>query len=270
MKVMHIMNKTIIRKTVSIILTASIGASLASCRTTPTTTNTRDYQTTVTTTTSETTEIPTTETEPPTPTPLFTKTYTYTLFEDNDVPLTLSMNIDIDEYLKSTDDGEVFELFRLASDLGWLEMGEYTYEDYQAAMAEDPDQKKIGHSNWFTYDYGDHCAVFSIALWIDDIEEYGEPQLSLATFEYLRKDLTLPFFDDYLDNPAHGKVILNYRRHFSLAEYHVEGQHCRCSRSDAIILAYSLWCITNSPNDNSSIQDPFEPYRDYDYDIIIP
>ena len=266
------MNKTIIQKAVSIILIASIGASLVSCKTNPTVTTSEEQPTvTITTATAtETTALTTTETEPPTPTPLFTKTYTYTLFEDNDEPLVLSMNIDIDEYLKSTEDGEVFELFRLASDLGWLEMGEYTYEDYQAAIAEDPDQKKIGHSNWFTYNYGDHCAVFSTALWIDDIEEYGEPQLSLATFEYLRNDLTLPYFDDSLDNPAHGKVILNYRRHFSLAVYHVEGQHCRCSRSDAIILAYSLWCITNSPDDNSSIQDPFESYRDYDYDIIIP
>lgn len=262
------MNKANIHKAVSIILIASIGASLASCKTEPTVTTTSEL--TTTTTTTETTEETTTETEPPTPTPLFTKSYTYTLFEDNDDPLTLTMNIDIDDYLKSTENGEVFELFRLASDLGWLEMGMYTYEDYQAAMAEDPDQQKIGYSNWFTYDYGDHCSVFSIAVWIDDIEEYGEPQLSLATFEYRKNDLLLPYFDDSLDNPYHGTVILNFRRHFSLAEYHVESQHCRCSRSDAILLAYSLWCITNSPDDNSSIQDPFESYRDYDYDIIIP
>ena len=63
--------------------------------------------------------------------------------------MTISMNVNIDEYITSDGDKEVFELYRLASDLGWLEKGAYTYDDYVAAMEANPEQTKIGHSNWF-------------------------------------------------------------------------------------------------------------------------
>ena len=62
--------------------------------------------------------------------------------------MTISMNVNIDEYITSDGDKEVFELYRLASDLGWLEKGAYTYDDYIEAVKANPDQTKIGHSNW--------------------------------------------------------------------------------------------------------------------------
>ena len=81
------MKRTFIYKTISLMLTASIGAVLASCNVEPDPTTTTSEQPTATTsaTTSETTEettteATTTETEAPTPTPLYTRSYSYTLY----------------------------------------------------------------------------------------------------------------------------------------------------------------------------------------------
>lgn len=269
------MKKSILNKIVSTALIASVCVSAAACDIGPGTSETSAPVVTTTETTraptenTETTETSET-TEAPTPTPLFTRAYSYTLYEDSDDPISISMYVNIDDYFKTTDDGEVFELFRLASDLGWLEKDMYTYDDYQAALSENPDQKKVGHSNWFTYAYGDHKAVFTVTEYIEDIEGYDDRQVSMVSFEYIRNEFSYPYFEDANENSAHDKVVINIKRHFKNCDYEMEGQHCRCSREDAIVIAYSLWCIANSPNTNMPIQVPFEPYRDEDWDIVLP
>ena len=62
--------------------------------------------------------------------------------------MTISMNVNIDEYITSDGDKEVFELYRLASDLGWLEKGAYTYDDYIEAVKANPDAHPLFHSDY--------------------------------------------------------------------------------------------------------------------------
>ena len=208
-----------VRKAVSLLLTACFCASAASCGTEPSESTTESTpvtttsETTTVTTTSETT-TETTETEPAGPD--FSKSITYNLFPGTIDDMTISMNVNIDEYITSDGDKEVFELYRLASDLGWLEKGAYTYDDYIEAVKANPDQTKIGHSNWFEYKYGDHRAVFTISEYIEDIDKLC---------------------------------------------YLVSGQHCVCSREDAIIIAYGLWFFSVNPDDCTVYRDDFKRFN---------
>ena len=253
-----------VRKAVSLLLTACLCASAASCGTEPsesttesTSVTTASETTTVTTTSETTTE--TTETEPAGPD--FSKSITYNLFPGTIDDMTISMNVNIDEYITSDGDKEVFELYRLASDLGWLEKGAYTYDDYIEAVKANPDQTKIGHSNWFEYKYGDHRAVFTISEYIEDIEKFDSRQVSWISFEYLRNDLGMPYFEDSGSNYGHGKVLYGFKKHYDKLCYLVSGQHCVCSREDAIIIAYGLWFFSVNPDDCTVYRDDFKRFN---------
>ena len=132
----NLLGKGFARKAVSLLLTAALCASVSSCKTDPEesiptdsstteTSETTTSETTTVTTTTETSET-TTETESTDP---FSKSIAYRLFVGNPNSLTLDMNVNIDDYIKTDGDKEVFELYRLASDLGWLEKGAYTHDD---------------------------------------------------------------------------------------------------------------------------------------------
>lgn len=262
------MKSDLLRKAVSLTLITSMCVSFAACQSTDASAVTDTSETT--TEAAATTTIETTETTETIETSELIQEYTYTLYDYTDNPVTLCMGINIDDYISKTGDGEVFELFRLASDLGWLEKGLYTYEDYEAATESDPDQKRIGHSNWYSYSYEDHRAVFIINEYIDDIPGSDRRQVSLISFEYMKNEFTLPYFEDADSNYAHNKVILSFDFHFEDDCYFVGGQRSMCSREDAIVIAYTLWIMSNSPDDSSGIQEPFEPFRDDFYGILLP
>ena len=260
------MRKGFAKKAVSLLLTASLCASVSSCKTGPDESTTSETVTTVTTTsetttvttTTETTEATTTETEPTGP---FTKSVAYRLFVGNSNSMTIDMNVNIDDYITKDGDKEVFELYRLASDLGWLEKGVYSYDDYVAAIEANPNQTKIGHSNWFEYKYGDHRAVFTISEYIEDIKKFDSRQVSWISFEYLKNDLGMPYFEDANSNYGHGKVLFGFKKHYDKLCYYVSGQHCVCSRDDAIIIAYGLWYFTVNPDDCTAYRKDFEKFK---------
>ena len=261
-------NRNIIfKKAVSALLTVCLCASMASCHTDPTissepetsTTVTTTSETTTVTTTSETT-TETTETEPAGPD--FSKETAYWIFSGTKDSMTIYMNVNIDDYITTDEDGqEVFELYRLASDLGWLEKGVYSYDDYKAAMEANPDQTKIGHSNWFEYKYGDHRAVFTISEYIEDIEKFKSRQVSWISFEYLKNDFGIAYFDDASSNYGHGKVLFGFKKHYDKLRYRVSGQNCVCSRDDAIIIAYGLWFFTVNPDDCTAYREAFSKFN---------
>ena len=260
-------------RSISAILAASMCISLVSCKEQPIEslpTETTPTVTTTTETTETTTEATTTETTEPEVTGPFSKSYAYRIFMGTDNSMTIDMNINIDDYITTDGEKQVFELYRLASDLGWLEKGVYTYDDYIAAMEKDPNQTKIGHSNWFEYRYDDHRAVFTISEYIEDIKEYKARQVSWISFEYLKSDFAMPYFDDSSKNPAHKNVKLCFKKHYDKLEYYVSGQRSVCSRDDAIITAYGLWIITNSPDDSSQLNDLFGKFKDGNKGIQIP
>ena len=257
-----------VKKAVSSLLIASLCVSAASCQVEPTESETSESSTTVTTTseattvttTTETTEA--TETTEPEPTgPDFSKSIAYRLFPGTNDAMTIDMNVNIDEYITTEGDHEVFELYRLASDLGWLEKGVYSYDDYVAAMEANPEQTKIGHSNWFEYKYGDHRAVFTISEYIEDIKKFNSRQVSWISFEYLKNDLGMPYFDDAGSNYGHGKVLYCFKKHYDKLCYLVSGQHCVCSREDAIIIAYGLWFFSVNPDDCTAYRDDFAKFN---------
>ena len=261
-------NRNIIfKKAVSALLTVCLCASMASCHTdstessepeTSTTVTTTSETTTVTTTSETTTE--TTETEPAGPD--FSKETAYWIFSGTNDSMTIYMNVNIDDYITTDEDGqEVFELYRLASDLGWLEKGVYSYDDYKAAMEANPDQTKIGHSNWFEYKYGDHRAVFTISEYIEDIEKFKSRQVSWISFEYLKNDFGIAYFDDASSNYGHGKVLFGFKKHYDKLRYRVSGQNCVCSRDDAIIIAYGLWFFTVNPDDCTAYRKAFSKFN---------
>lgn len=264
----NLLGKGFARKAVSLLLTAALCASVSSCKTDPeesiptdsSTTETSETTTSETTTVTTTTETSETTTETASTDP-FSKSIAYRLFVGNPNSLTLDMNVNIDDYIKTDGDKEVFELYRLASDLGWLEKGAYTHDDYVAAMEANPDQTKIGHSNWFEYKYGDHRAVFTISEYIDNVKGFGKPQVSWISFEYLKNDFGISYFDDISSNPGHGKALLGFQKHYGKLCYFVEGQNCVCSRDDAIIIAYGLWYYTVVDDDCTPYVSYFKPFK---------
>lgn len=259
---------SIAAKAVSAALAVSMCASVASCDINPTETSpSTETETTATTTeTSETTtvttttEATTTETEPEVTGPDFSVEHTYRIFNDSSNSMLISMNIDIDEYIKTEGDKQYFELYRLLSDLGWREKGQYTYEDYVAAKEADPKQTKIGHSNWFEYKYGDHRAVFTISEYVEDIKSFKSRQVSWIVFEYQKNDFAMPYFNDTKTNNAHKKVDLCFKKHYKKLEYYIDDR-CVCSKDDALIIAYGIWIFTSNPDDNSKLREPFEKFR---------
>jgi len=257
--------KEFTKKAISLLLTASLCASVSSCKTEPDESVTSESSTTVTTTSETTTVTTTTETSETTtetePTSPFSKRIAYRLFPGTIDAMTIDMNVNIDDYIKTEGDKEIFELYRLASDLGWLEKGAYTYDDYVSAMAENPDQTKVGHSNWFEYKYGDHRAVFTISEYIEDIKKFDSRQVSWISFEYLKNDLGMPYFDDANSNYGHGKVLYGFKKHYDNLCYYVSGQHCVCSREDAIIIAYGLWFFSVNPDDCTKYRDDFARFN---------
>ena len=85
--------------------------------------------------------------------------YTYTLYAGTANEVTISMDVNIDDYIIPIQSGgEFLQLGRLASDLGWLEQGQYNWDDISTA----PSNSNIGYSNWYTFSYGDHRAMFVI------------------------------------------------------------------------------------------------------------
>ena len=249
-----------VKKIIGITLIASICASFAACGKKPDVTETSE--TTSETTTSATTTPTTTETTEETePAPDFSKEYTYTIYEGRDYEMEITMNVNMDDYITHTSEGDVFELYKLTSDLGWLEKGQYTYDDLVAANEADPNQTKVGHSNWFQKDFGDYRSVFIICEYIEDIPDNDRRQVSMYSFEYLNNDFTLPYFDDADSNPAHGMVQFHFERHYDECTYFVGGQRSICSWNDAVAIAYSVWSITNSPDDNTVFSPPFEQFR---------
>ena len=249
---------TFVKKAVSSLLIASLCASAAACHTEPTEIPSTESSTTVTTTSETTTVTTTTETTETTKTepsgPDFSKRIAYRLFPGTIDAMTIDMNVNIDEYITTDGDKEVFELYRLASDLGWLEKGVYSYDDYVAAM-------ETGHSNWFEYKYGDHRAVFTISEYIEDIEKFNSRQVSWISFEYLKNDLGMPYFDDSSSNYGHGKVLYGFKKHYDKLCYYVSGQHCVVSREDAIIIAYGLWFFSVNPDDCTVYRDDFSRFN---------
>ena len=263
-------------KTVSTALVVSMCASIASCDIKPTepVPPTETETTTTTTETSETTETTTvtttTETEPEVTGPDFTTEHTYRVFSDHQHSMLLSMNVDIDQYLVTDGDKQVFELFRLASDLGWLEKGQYSYDDYLAAVEADPKQTKIGHSNWFEYKYGDHKAVFTISKYIEVVKAVKSCQVSWISLEYQKNDLGMPYFDDAKTNNAHKKVEFVFNKHYKKLDYYIDDGRFACSKDDAIVIAYVLWIFTSRPDDCSEIHTNFAVFQTKKVGVHLP
>ena len=103
--------------------------------------------------------------------------------------------------------------------------------------------------------------MFIINEYIDDIPDMGRRQLSLISFEYMKNDFRIAFYEDAADNPAHAKTQLRFSYHYDNITCSIEGQHCLCSRDDAIIIAYSLWAVSQSADDNTVASAPFEDFR---------
>ena len=259
---MQNMSSGLAKKMISLVLVSSFCASLASCKKEPEPTVTSEPTVTATPTPTVTpAPAPTETTEETRPAPDFSKEYTYTIYEGRDYEMEITMNVNMDDYITHTAEGDVFELYKLTSDLGWLEKGLYTYDDLIEANEKDPEQTKIGHSNWFQKDFGDYRSVFIICEYIEDIPDNDRRQVSMYSFEYLKNDFTLPYFEDADTNPAHGLVQFHFERHYDECIYFVGGQRSICSWNDAVAIAYSVWSITNSPDDNTVFSAPFEQFR---------
>ncbi len=164
---------------------------------------------------------------------------------------------------------QIFELYRLLSDLGWREKGQYSYDDYVAAVEADPKQTKIGHSNWFEYRHGDHRSVFTISEYIENLKAYNSCQVSWISFEYQKNDFAMPYFDDSSTNNAHKKVELCFKKHYKKIDYYVDDR-CVCSKDDALIIAYGIWTFTSSADDSSKYRETFEKFRTSNKGVQLP
>ena len=181
--------------------------------------------------------------------------YTYTLYAGTANEVTISMDVNIDDYIYVGQNGSSLELGRLASDLGWLEQGQYTWDDVLAAHQANPDETNIGYANWYTFNYGDHRAMFVLDWYEEDMPGVNRSQVYAITFRYLENNSNANFFSD----GRNGGVA--FSQHYDLVCYGIGGQHCMCSRDDAIVIAYGLWYYANNPSGSEQFISTFEKFR---------
>ena len=183
--------------------------------------------------------------------------YTYTLYEGTPNEMKISMGVDLDEYIMTNSSGkEVFKWYQLASDLGWLEQGKYTWADIKTA---DPNDSSI-YSNWFDFSYGDHRAIAKIDDYSEDMPGSNYSQIMSIWFSYLENGSSAPFFEDGPQNPSHQGIVLFFEKHYDSVSYSMTGLHCNCSRDDAVVIAYGLWYFANNPDDSSGIRSMFSDF----------
>ena len=188
--------------------------------------------------------------------------YTYTLYAGTANEVTISMGVNIDDYIIPIQggSGEFLQLGRLASDLGWLEQGQYDWNDMINAEA----GSKIGSANWYTFSYGDHRAFFVIDGYPEKMPGTNNSQVFAITFRYLENDSNANFFSD----GRNGGVA--FSQHYDLVCYGIGGQNCMCSRDDAIVIAYGLWYYANNPSSSEGFVSTFDQFTTPQGNIELP
>ena len=262
----------ILNKVVTLLVIASLCASFTACNDNPQI----DDRTTVTTRTTESEMGETGMSEPnqtidPVNTdPTTSETsetaapagkYSYTLYAGTANEVTISMDVNIDDYiLPIQSGGEFLQLGRLASDLGWLEQGQYNWDDIINAAP----GSNIGTANWYTYSYGDHRAMFVLDSYPEKMPGTDRSQIWAITFSYLENDSNANFFPD---GKAGG---VGFAKHYDAVCYAIGGQNCMCSRDDAIVITYGLWFFANNPSDGAPFISVFEQFRTSQGNIELP
>ena len=178
--------------------------------------------------------------------------YTYTIYAGTTNETTISMGINIDDYILPIEGGgEFLQLGRLACVLGWLEQGQYNWDDIVYAEA----GSKIGTANWYTFSYGDHRSMFILDAYSEDMPGVNRSQIMAISFNYLENDSNANFF------PGGRNGGVAFEKHYDEVCYSISGQHCMCSRDDAIVIAYGLWYYANNPSGSEQFTATFEKFR---------
>ena len=187
--------------------------------------------------------------------------YSYTLYAGTANEVTISMDINIDDYILPIEGGgEFLQLGRLASDLGWLEQGQYDWDDIVNAES----GSNIGSANWYTFSYGDHRAMFVIDGYSEKMPGSNRSQVYAITFRYLENNSNANFFSD----GRNGGVA--FSQHYDLVCYAIGGQNCMCSRDDAIVIAYGLWYYANNPSSSEGFVSTFDQFTTPQGNIELP
>lgn len=187
--------------------------------------------------------------------------YTYTLYAGTANEMTISMDINVDDYiLPIQSGGEFLQLGRLACDLGWLEQGQYNWDDIVNADA----NSKIGTANWYTFSYGDHRSFFVIDGYSEKMPGTNRSQVFAITFRYLENDSNANYFPD----GNNGGVA--FSKHYDSVCYAIGGQNCMCSRDDAIVIAYGLWYYANNPSSSAKFVSTFDQFTTSQGNIELP
>lgn len=179
--------------------------------------------------------------------------YTYTIYAGTANETTISMGINIDDYILTNQNGSMLKLSKLATDLGWLEQGQYGWDEIDAAYTNG--NTDVGYANWYTFGYGDHRSMFILDSYAEDMPGVNRSQIMAISFNYLENDSNANFF------PGGRNGGVAFEKHYDEVCYSISGQHCMCSRDDAIVIAYGLWYYANNPSGSEQFISTFEKFR---------
>ena len=176
--------------------------------------------------------------------------YTYTVYGD----IQLSMDVNVDDYINVADNGkEIFLLFKLATDLGWLAEGEYS-------VAED-DAGRHDTADWYSFVNGDCRTIFEIYDWSEDMPGEERSQVRSVAIHFAPLDQWASvYYDDSSTNYSHKSTFLEFAKHYDNCRYFTSGHHFKMSRDDLIVVAYVLWSGSVTPGEAAQICDSLDSY----------
>ena len=174
--------------------------------------------------------------------------YSYTVYGD----IQLFMDVNIDDYIAPNDAGqEVFRIYYLATDLGWLPEGSNNWDASTSP-------------NYYDFPNGDMTIRLDFGRYDDDATGYSKPQISyLSCFYGLTSDMSTRYYHD-VDNIADEDkyITASFGTHYGDIQYltpYGRGSFM-ISRDDAIIIAYILSQTSANPGKNPFVNTGLQRY----------
>ena len=179
--------------------------------------------------------------------------YSYTVYGD----IQLFMDVNIDDYITTNSSGqEIFQLTRLALDLGWWpnDVDPATFGGTTAGWS----SQYSGSPSNFTY----HTSTGEvIVLDIDDISDhdsrYDYNQIGFISYTFnsnRNPESPLPMEDR--------DIVIYFNNHYDNVQYMTPlYKSVMSSRDDIIIIAYLMSRVSGNPLENSNFVAAFERYE---------
>lgn len=155
--------------------------------------------------------------------------YSYTIYEG----FTVTMDVDINDYVITTEYGTFFQIYNLATDLGWVG------SDYPGQPESTPRYELAN---------GDMTTLFSFEAF-DEVADgtNGGHQVSYFSVEFVQTNDFATYYYQNDSNVAHNNATVHLDPHYEIDDYRLDGKGYYLSHDDVVLIAYILWACAENP-----------------------